>query len=150
MSDVHAEPKPLIPALKPFYEWAAPLAWPIIRIAVGWNLIIHAWVKLGLGMEKVLPGFAQMGFEPAWFFAWGALLIELAGGIAIILGLFTRFFAAAVAIEMLVIFGAYWAQRFFLARPRLRIRAAVGPRHLCDRVARRRPLLARPQIGIEL
>jgi putative oxidoreductase len=112
MSDVHAEPKPLIPALKPFYEWAAPLAWPIIRIAVGWNLIIHAWVKLGLGMEKVLPGFAQMGFEPAWFFAWGALLIELAGGIAIILGLFTRFFAAAVAIEMLVIFGAYWHNGF--------------------------------------
>jgi putative oxidoreductase len=112
MSDVHAEPKPLIPALKPFYEWAAPLAWPIIRIAVGWNLIIHAWVKLGLGMEKVLPGFAQMGFEPSWFFAWGALLIELVGGIAIILGLFTRFFAAAVAIEMLVIFFTYWHNGF--------------------------------------
>jgi len=112
MSDVQAEPKPLIPALKPFYDWAVPLAWPLIRIVVGWNLIMHAWVKLGLGMDKVLPGFAQLGFEPAWFFAWGALLIELVGGIAIILGLFTRFFAAAVAIEMLVIFCAYWHNGF--------------------------------------
>ena len=55
---------------------------------------------------------AQMGFEPAIFFAWSSFLIEGLGGIGIILGLFTRFFAAAVAIEMGVIFLAYWNNGF--------------------------------------
>ena len=35
------------------------------------------------------------------------------GGICIILGLFTRFFAAAAAIEMLCIFVAYWSANGF-------------------------------------
>jgi putative oxidoreductase len=112
MTDAHAEPKPLIPALKRFYEWAIPFSWPLIRIVVGWNLIVHAWIKLQRGMGAVLPGFSQLGFEPAWFFAWSALLIELLGGIGLILGLFTRFFAAAVAIEMFVIFCVYWSNGF--------------------------------------
>ena len=29
MSDAQAEPRLLIPALKPFYEWAIPLYWPV-------------------------------------------------------------------------------------------------------------------------
>ncbi len=112
MTDANAEPRPLIPALKPFYTWVIPLTWPLIRIAVGWNLVVHAWGKLQRGMGAVLPGFSQLGFEPAWLFGWSATLIELLGGIGIILGLFTRFFAAAVAIEMFVIFCAYWSNGF--------------------------------------
>ena len=39
-------------------------------------------------------------------------LIEFAGGIALILGLFTRFFAAAAAIELLIITWVYWKTVF--------------------------------------
>ena len=81
MTDANAEPRPLIPALKPFYTWVIPLTWPLIRIAVGWNLVVHAWGKLQRGMGAVLPGFSQLGFEPAWLFGWSATLIELLGGI---------------------------------------------------------------------
>jgi len=112
MSDASVEPRPLIPALEPFYAWVIPLAWPLVRVAVGWNLVVHAWGKLQRGMASVLPGFSQLGFEPAWLFAWSATLVELLGGIGIILGLFTRFFAAAVAIEMFVIFCVYWGNGF--------------------------------------
>jgi putative oxidoreductase len=112
MTDVHAEPRPLIPALKPFYDRVIPLTWPLVRIAVGWNLVVHAWGKLQRGVNTVQPAFSQLGFEPAWFFAWSSMLIELLGGVGIILGLFTRFFAAAVAIEMFVIFCAYWSNGF--------------------------------------
>ena len=38
MADTQAEPKLLLPQLKPFYDFAVPLAWPVIRIACGWNL----------------------------------------------------------------------------------------------------------------
>ena len=43
---IDTEPKLLLPGLKPFYDVAIPLAWPIIRIAVGWNLLVHGWGKV--------------------------------------------------------------------------------------------------------
>jgi putative oxidoreductase len=107
-----AEPRPLIPALKPFYDFVIPWTWPLVRFAVGWNLVIHAWGKLLRGPGAGVAGYTQMGFEPALFFAWSSFLIEGIGGIGIILGLFTRFCAAAVAIEMGVIFLAYWNNGF--------------------------------------
>jgi putative oxidoreductase len=54
----------------------------------------------------------DQGFDPALPWIWASLAIEFAGGIAIILGLFTRFFAAAAAIEMLVITMLYWKTGF--------------------------------------
>jgi putative oxidoreductase len=98
MSAAQAEPKPLLPFLKPFYDLAIPLSWPVIRIACGWVLLVQ--------------GFSDLGFEPALLWVWGALFIEFGGGLALIFGLFTRFFAAAVAIEMLIITGLYWKNGF--------------------------------------
>ncbi|MGZ3411836.1 MAG: DoxX family protein, partial [Xanthobacteraceae bacterium] len=107
-----AEPRPLFPALKPFYDFVLPLIWPLIRIAAGWNLVVHAYGKLLRGPSAGAAGYTQLGFEPAMFFAWSSFLIEGLGGIGIILGLFTRFFAAAAAIELGVIFLAYWSNGF--------------------------------------
>jgi hypothetical protein len=47
MADTQDEPRPLIPALKPFYEWVVPLSWAVVRFAVGWNLLVHAWCFSG-------------------------------------------------------------------------------------------------------
>jgi putative oxidoreductase len=43
---------------------------------------------------------------------WTALFNETLAGIALILGLFTRFFAAAAAIELLIITAVYWHTGF--------------------------------------
>jgi putative oxidoreductase len=43
---------------------------------------------------------AKNGLEPGLAFAYAAMFLESVGGICIIIGLFTRFFAAALAIEM--------------------------------------------------
>jgi putative oxidoreductase len=55
--------------------------------------------------------------------AWGKLMLrpvpnvaEMPCGIALILGLFTRLFAAAASIEMMVIFCLYWANGFAWTR----------------------------------
>jgi putative oxidoreductase len=84
----------------------------VIRVAVGWNLLVHGWGKIGGPSPAFLKAFADLGFNPPEFFYWASFAIEFIGGIAIILGLLTRFFAAAVAVEMLCIFVAYWGNGF--------------------------------------
>ena len=106
------EAKLLIPGLQSFYDFAIPLAWPVVRIAVGWNLLVHRWGKVTRGPSAYARAFTESGFDPALPWVWGALLIEFGGGIALILGLFTRFFAAAAAIEMLIITVLYWKNGF--------------------------------------
>ena len=145
MADTQAEPKLLLPQLKPFYDSVIPLAWPIIRIACGWNL---AGARLGQGHARAVglrQGLLRHGLRAAMFWVWSALAIEFVGGIALIFGLFTRFWAAAAAIEMALITYALLEQRLCLARARLRIHAAVGPVLLRHRAARRRAVFARPQ-----
>jgi hypothetical protein len=46
MVETPAEPKLLLPLLRPFYDAAIPLSWLIIRCAVGWNLLVHGWGKI--------------------------------------------------------------------------------------------------------
>lgn len=113
MEDAQAEQKLLLPVLKPFYDFVVPLAWPVIRVAVGWNLVVHGWGKIQVGPTPAfLKAFVDLGFDPPLPWFWSAFAIEFIGGIALILGLFTRFFAAAVAIEMLFITISYWSTGF--------------------------------------
>ena len=46
MNDLSYEPRRLIPALTPLYNRVVPLSWALVRFAVGWNLVIHAWFKI--------------------------------------------------------------------------------------------------------
>ena len=65
-----AEPKLLLPVLRPFYDAAIPLSWLIVRVAVGWNLLVHGWGKIMAGpTEAYLKGYSDMGFNPPapWF-----------------------------------------------------------------------------------
>ena len=112
MAMTDREPRRLIPALTPFYEWIIPFTWPLIRFAVAWNLLVHAYFTMNRGVFALNPVFEKMGYTPPSFWAVASFTIELTGGIAILLGLFTRFFAAAVAIEMLFIFMSNWPAGF--------------------------------------
>ena len=65
MADTQAEPKLLLPRLRTFYDFAIPFSWAVIRFAVGWNLVVHAWGKINTGpAPNVLKGYADMGFDP--------------------------------------------------------------------------------------
>jgi putative oxidoreductase len=110
-----AEPKLMLPLLRPFYDAVIPLSWLIVRVAVGWNLLVHGYGKILTGpTAAVLKSYADLGFSEPWF--WAALVTETAAGIALILGLFTRFFAAAAAIELLIITAIYWKTGFAWTR----------------------------------
>jgi putative oxidoreductase len=114
VAESQAEPKLLLPFLRPFYDAVIPLSWLIIRVAVGWNLLRHGWPKVMHlpPSDAAIKAYADIGLSPPALWAWASLTIETLGGIALILGLFTRLFAAAAAIEMLVITCAYWANGF--------------------------------------
>lgn len=117
MSDhAHAEPRLLFPGLQSFYDRVVPLAWPVVRFAIGWNLVVHGWGKVTRGMGPYTKAFTDLGLEPVVLWYGSAMLIEFVGGIAIIVGLFTRFFAAAAAIELLIITLIYWKTGFAWTR----------------------------------
>jgi putative oxidoreductase len=111
MADTQAEPKLLLPQLKPFYDFAIPLSWTVVRVACGWNLAVHGWGKVTRGPSAYVKSFADMGFDSIMWI-WGGLAIEFVGGVALILGLFTRFWAAAAAIELAIITMIYWKTGF--------------------------------------
>ena len=113
MAQTQSEPKLLLPFLQPFYAAVAPLSWLIIRVAVGWNLIVHGYPKLLNGSnDAILKAFADLGYNPPALWFWASAGIETFAGISLILGLFSRFFAAAAAIEMLFITITYWGNGF--------------------------------------
>jgi putative oxidoreductase len=113
MEQTRREPRLLFPALRPFYDALIPLSWPLLRCAVGLVLAVHGWGKIARGAEAMAPTFAKMGYSNPELVVWVLILVEFVGGIAIALGLFTRFFAAAVTIEMAVIMFAHYLPNGF-------------------------------------
>ena len=103
------EPRLLVPALGPFYDAVRPLSWLIIRLTAGLILVPHGWPKVQAGVAATAAGaLAKRGIEPAEPLAILLMVLETIGGLCVALGLFTRFWAAAIAIEMLVIAWQYF------------------------------------------
>ena len=112
MSDDAYEPRLLLPFLESFYRVVVPLAWPLVRIGVGWDLAVHGWGKILRGPAAQAALLARDGYDYGLPLAVLLIFVEFIGGICIALGLFTRFFAAAVAIEMGVLTLHYWDHGF--------------------------------------
>jgi putative oxidoreductase len=97
-------PRLLIPQLKSFYEWAEPISWLLIRLTVGLMIIPHGWPKLMMGVQATAQmALVKRGIAPAEPLAVALITLETLGGLCVALGLFTRFWAAAITIEMSVI-----------------------------------------------
>src|SRR5262249_19741772 len=108
MSRNTAAPKLLIPALKPFYDWAEPFTWLLIRVTVGLMMLPHGIPKWEAGVAATAASaLERRGITPAEPLAILIIFLETIGGLCVALGLFTRFFAAAITIEMAVIVYQY-------------------------------------------
>jgi putative oxidoreductase len=74
-----------------------------LRVLMGAGIAYHGAMKIFGGMMgKLTEGVAGMGFPFPEFFAWSAALAEFAGGLLIVLGLYTRPAALFVLVTMIV------------------------------------------------
>jgi putative oxidoreductase len=95
-----SETRLIVPGLRAFYDSFTDVAYTLMRIVIGYIMLMHGWVKVHSGAAGVAAFMAKNGLEPGTVFAYSAMTLETVGAVCIIIGLFTRFFAAAMAIEM--------------------------------------------------
>lgn len=76
----------------------------VIRLYWGWQLVQSGWGKLH-HLDKVTEFFTSLNLPAPGVTAHFVSGLELVGGIALILGLGTRFFGLVLTVNMVV---AYW------------------------------------------
>lgn len=101
------------------FRGTADLGPLVIRLALGVIFIYHGAQKLfGMWGGPGLQGVAQtmtgpLGFRPAYPWAVALGLTEFVGGALVLIGLFTRYAALALAVVMLVaIVKVHWGKPF--------------------------------------
>ena len=98
------EPKLVFPSLSGLYASVSDLWYPMVRVGIGAILFVHGWGKLDAGVADITAYFAKNDFATASGFAYAAIFLETVGAVCIMLGLFTRFFAAALTIGLAIAF----------------------------------------------
>ncbi|WP_319484634.1 DoxX family protein [uncultured Cohaesibacter sp.] len=90
------------PALAPLYKaFAQPLAWTVLRVAIGLSLAYSGWSKIMAPMA--MSGFVEsLGFYPGWLWSPLMAIANFVGGLLIAIGLFTRPAALANGLMLLV------------------------------------------------
>ncbi len=106
------------PSRLAFINRLAPLAWPGVRIITGLWLMPHGAQKLfgwfgGHGLTGTGQYFESIGITPGVTFALVAGIVEFFGGLALALGLLTRFVALIVAGLLLVALTTHLPNGFF-------------------------------------
>ena len=74
----------------------------ILRIGVGIVFFMHGWLKISaFGLHGTTGFFTQVGVPMPSVLAPLIIALELVGGVAVILGVFTRVFALGFMIDVL-------------------------------------------------
>ncbi|MGC1696120.1 MAG: DoxX family protein [Pseudolabrys sp.] len=95
--------KLIYPGLAGFYATWGPIAYTLMRVVVGIMFLMHVRGKFHAGADAVAANImGKNGLQPAILFAYAAMFLETVGGVCVVIGLFTRVAAAALAIEMLI------------------------------------------------
>lgn len=100
-------------------EWARAYGgWAVLflRVATGLVFLMHGWQKLGWGVAQVAGFLGGLGFPAPEFFAVLLIAGEIAAGVGLILGLFTRFagFLAAF-IALIALLTVHLTKGFFIS-----------------------------------
>ena len=103
----------LIPGLAGFYGWAPDVGYLLLRVTIGGILFVHGWMKVQAGFDAEVGFFVKVGFVLPVLCAFAVIFLETVAAACVALGLFTRFFGAALAVEIGVMFVAIHGPRGF-------------------------------------
>ena len=78
--------------------------WPLLplRLIVGFGFLEHGLAKLAKGPDAFANILQAMGVPGAHFMAWSTVLVEILGGLAVILGAFVTLASLPMAAVLLV------------------------------------------------
>lgn len=80
----------------------ATTAQTLLRVVIGFLFAAHGWQKyFQFTLDGTTAAFGQMGVPAAGLVAPVVATLEIAGGIALVLGVLTRLFAVLLTVNML-------------------------------------------------
>lgn len=101
---LHNEPQLIIPGLAGFYAKMEPITYTLLRFTIGIIIFVHGYGKvMGPGPAGLTGMFTRLAFPAPGAMAYITIFLETVATLGVAFGLFTRFFAAALAVQMLVI-----------------------------------------------
>ena len=80
----------------------APWAPIPLRLIVGYGFMEHGFAKLARGPDSFATILAAIGVPAPHFMAWSTVIIEIFGGLAILLGAFVVLISVPMAVVLLV------------------------------------------------
>jgi putative oxidoreductase len=87
----------------------------ILRVAIGTDWIVHAFLKTYRGMYTHEALLAKNGITP--LLAWPTFSLEVIGGVAILLGWYTRQWAAFLLVFLAVVVWVKWPVGWLYSNP---------------------------------
>ena len=87
----------------------------LLRLVVGVIFVMHGWQKLSMGFQNVGSFLGSLGIPLPTLAAVVLTVVELLGGIALIIGLGVRYIAPLLAIDMLIAIVLVHAKNGFFA-----------------------------------
>jgi putative oxidoreductase len=84
--------------LSPRQDWHA---FPL-RLIVGYGFMAHGYAKLARGPENFAAILHALGMPAPHLLAWATVMVELLGGLAVLLGLFIPLASIPMAIVLVV------------------------------------------------
>jgi putative oxidoreductase len=78
----------------------------IARLGLGGILILHGWTRWqgpGQGVQKQVEYVTQFGVPSPTVVAWGGIILELVGGLLLVVGALTPLVALVILVEQILI-----------------------------------------------
>jgi len=86
----------------------------VLRLSLGLIFVLHGWMNIVGGQESFLREMlAMVGWSAPDLLVWMITGMELLGGLALMLGIFTREAALLLAVEMVVAVALFHARQGF-------------------------------------
>src|SRR5476651_1389160 len=93
----------------------APYGIFLLRVAIGLDWIVHALLKTWRGMNTHEALLAKNGITP--LLAWPTFILELVGGVCIVLGWYSRRWAALLLCFLAVVVWIKWPVGWLYSNP---------------------------------